>query len=147
MGVTMPMRLVHLLVYAGLLLGAACAQTASGEPRVTVLKGQEHQAATGGISPDKEAEVQLVLQNREVSTSKCYKDVLAEKHDRAFQGTMKVLIALGTAGAATDVRVVGGTLNDGEVASCLVDTLKRFEYPKLEQAGEVQYEFLFRPAY
>jgi hypothetical protein len=145
----MPTRALHLL--AALCLagatGAGCSQTATGEPRVNVVRGPEATVAKGGLAPDKEAEVQLVLQQREVSTRKCYQDVLNEKHDRAFQGTMKVLIALGTGGSATDVRVVGGTLNDPEVASCLVDTLKRYEYPALDQAGEVQYEFQFRPAY
>jgi hypothetical protein len=152
----MPTRALHLLAACCftaatfVAAGAAttgCSQTVTGEPRVNVVRGPEATVAKGGLSPSKEAEVQLVLQQREASTRKCYQDVLNEKHDRAFAGTMKVLIALGTGGSATDVRVVGGTLSDPEVAGCLVDTLKRFEYPELEQAGEVQYEFQFRPAY
>ena len=60
--------------------------------------------------------------------------MLNEKGDRAFQGTMKVLIALGTAGQASTVKVVGGTLNSPEVATCLVETISRFEFPKLRSA-------------
>ena len=78
---------------------------------------------------------------------KCYQDVLNEKHDRTFQGTVKVIITLNQAGQATEVRPAGGTLGNKEVEGCLVDTLKQMEFPKLESAGEVQYEFQFRPAY
>jgi len=28
-----------------------------------------------------------------------------------------------------------------------VDTIKQFEFPQLASGGEVQYEYLFRPAY
>jgi hypothetical protein len=130
-----------------LALAAGCTQTATGEPRYTIVKGNESAAPQGGIAPDKEAEIQLVLQQREVSTRKCYQDELNVKGDRAFQGTMKVLIALNTAGQASQVKVIGGTLNSPEVATCLTETISRFEFPKLDQPGDVQYEFMFRPAY
>ena len=45
------------------------------------------------------------------------------------------------------MKIVGGTLNSPEVATCLVETISRFEFPKLDQPGDVQYEFQFRPAY
>ena len=136
----------------GLGLGAAmfmtaCAQTASGEAPVTVLARDERAVPQGGIAPDKEQEILLVLQQRETSTRKCYQDVLNEKQDRAFAGSMKVLIGLGTGGEARDVKIVGGTLSDADVSACLIDTIKRFEFPALPQPGEVQYEFQFRPAY
>jgi TonB family protein len=137
-----------LLALALLSAVAACASnTATGEPRYNIVKGNETAPPEGGIPPDKAAEIQLVLQQRDVSTRKCYQDVLNEKHDRAFQGTVKVIIALNTAGQATDVRVVGGTLGNRDVETCLVDTIKQFEFPQLEKAGEVQQEFRFRPAY
>jgi hypothetical protein len=144
-----PFRRLEMLAVSALLCSAAAcgSQTASGEPRYTVLKGNETAAPQGGVAPDKEAEIQLVLQQREVSTRKCYQDELNAKGDRAFQGTMKVLIALGTSGQANQVKIVGGTLNSPEVATCLVETISRFEFPKLDQPGDVQYEFQFRPAY
>jgi hypothetical protein len=144
-----PFRRLEILAVSALLCSAAgcAAKSASGEPRYTVLKGNESAAPQGGVAPDKEAEIQLVLQQREVSTRKCYQDELNAKGDRAFQGTMKVLIALGTSGQANQVKIVGGTLNSPEVATCLVETISRFEFPKLDQPGDVQYEFQFRPAY
>jgi hypothetical protein len=129
------------------LLGAACASKPPEQQGYTILKPNDTAGPSGGIPPDREAEIQLVLQQREVSTRKCYQDVLNEKNDRAFQGTVKVLIALETTGQARDVKVVGGTLGNKEVESCLVDTIKRFEFPQLAQSGDVQYEFQFRPAY
>ena len=144
-----PFHQLGILAFSVLFASAAgCAsKSATGEPRYTILKGNESSAPQGGIAPDKEAEIQLVLQQREVSTRKCYQDELNVKGDRAFQGTMKVLIALNTAGQASQVKVIGGTLNSPEVATCLTETISRFEFPKLDQPGDVQYEFMFRPAY
>ena len=131
--------------YAAAML-AGCASSGSGD-RTTIIKDEPQSSPTAGLSPDKEAEVQLVLQQREVSTRKCYQDVLNEKADRNFQGTVKLVIALGTDGAARDVRIVGGTLPQSDVQPCLIETIKRFEFPTLSQPGEAQSEFTFRPAY
>ena len=126
---------------------AACSSSRSAGPGYTVIRGNETAAPSGGIAPDKEAEIQLLLQQREVSTRKCYQDVLNEKQDRNFAGTVKVLISLNTDRTARDVQVVGGTLQDADVTGCLVETIKRFEFPDLPQPGQVQSQFTFRPAY
>jgi hypothetical protein len=139
------MRTICMLTALALGFGCAGSQSSSG-PQYVNIKPDE-MPPSGGIPPDKEAEIMLVLQQREVSTRKCYQDVLNEKQDRSFQGTVKVLIALRTDGNAQDVRVVNTTLNNKEVEDCLVGTIRRFEFPQLAQAGEVQYEFRFRPAY
>jgi hypothetical protein len=129
----------------------ACASTSqdhnSGEPQYNIIHPSDAPPTTGGVPPDKENEINLLLQQREPSARKCYQDVLNEKHDRAFQGTIKVLISIEPSGHASGVKVVGGTLNDETVQECLVQTLKEFEFPQLAQAGEVQYEYRFRPAY
>jgi hypothetical protein len=126
---------------------AACAETSdSNERSVRVVKNQEVAAQTGGISPDKEAEVQLLLQQRDPSTLRCYQDVLDEKHDRAFKGTVIVLLELTPAGKAT-AKVTGGTLNNKEVSDCLVEKLNDFEYPQVAQTGTMQYVYRFEPAY
>jgi hypothetical protein len=117
------------------------------EPTYTILKKPEPTSTTGGVPPDKEAEVQLVLAQRDASTRRCYQDALSTKKDKNFKGTVQVLITLGVAQQATAVKAVGGTLGDSEVEACLVDTLKSFEYPKLDVAGDVQYTFSFRPSY
>ena len=133
----------------GLLLAVStCASRQSpGEPSYTIVRPNENAPQTGGVPPDKEAEIQLVLQQREPSARKCYQDVLNEKHDRAFQGTIRVLISIEPSGRPAEVKVVGGTLSDQTVQTCLVQTIKEFEFPALAQSGEVQYEYRFRPAY
>ena len=107
-------------------------------------------APAGGIPPDKEAEIQLLLQQRNPSTLKCYSDVLNEKHDRAFKGTVVVLLTLEPSGAnskASDVKIIGGSMTDKEVTSCVIEKLKDFEYPELSQSGTMQYVYKFEPAY
>src|SRR5450755_3442331 len=128
-------------------LALVCADaTETGEPRVRVVKNADTTAEVGGISPDKEAEVQLLLQQRDPSTLRCYQDVLDEKHDRAFKGTVIVLLELTPAGKAS-AQVTGGTLNNKEVSDCLVEKLNDFEYPQVPQTGTMQYVYRFEPAY
>ena len=130
---------------------AGCAETSAGGGGVNVVKGpEERSAGEKGIPPDKEAEVQLLLQQRNPSTLKCYSDVLNEKHDRAFKGTVIVLLSLEPSGGkskAADVKVIGGTMTDKEVTSCVVDKLKEFDYPEIQAAGTMQYVYRFEPAY
>jgi hypothetical protein len=134
------------LAMLAMLVGCASSQQQS-EPQYNIIRPNETAGATAGIPPDKEAEIQLLLEQREPSARKCYQDVLNEKHDRAFQGTIRVLISIDPSGKASQVKVVGGTLADKTVQDCLVETIREFEFPQLAQAGEVQYEYRFRPAY
>lgn len=127
--------------------GCKSSSSAQRDPRVTVVKPGEEAPPTEGVPPHKNAEIQLVLQQREPSARKCYQDVLNEKHDRSFQGTVQLLIELEPSGRASAVKVVGGTLNDQSVRDCLVSTISAFEFPQLDQAGSVQYTYQFRPAY
>ena len=138
---------VAALALLSTILVAACAETSdSNERSVRVIKNNDAPAQTGGISPDKEAEVQLLLQQRDPSTLRCYQDVLDEKHDRAFKGTVIVLLTLTPAGKAT-AKVTGGTLNNKEVSDCLVEKLNDFDYPQVVQTGTMQYVYRFEPAY
>jgi hypothetical protein len=137
------------LVLAFLSASVGCATTSdpAAEPRYNIIKPDTPKPQEGGIPPERQAEIQLVLQQRDASTRACYQRVLNEKNDRAFAGTVRVIITIGTNSQATDVRVAGGTLRNPEVESCLLETIKAFEFPKLDAGGEIQYEFLFRPAY
>lgn len=139
------LRTLPALALACALFG--CSSTQQGPQRVTIVRPNETAPQTGGVPPDKQAEIQLVLQQREPSARRCYQEVLNEKHNRAFQGTVKLVITIDTTGKATEVKVAGGSLNDQQVQTCLVATIKEFEFPQLAQAGDVQYEYLFRPQY
>jgi hypothetical protein len=128
-------------------LGCATASE-GGSDHVTVVRNPEAPAAeTGGISPDKQAEIQLVLQQRDPSTLKCYSDVLNEKHDRAFKGSVAVLLTLEQSGKASDVKIVNSTLNNKDVHDCLIEKIKEFDFPQLEHGGSMQYVYHFQPAY
>jgi hypothetical protein len=50
-------------------------------------------------------------------------------------------------GQPSDVKVVGGTLNNAEVSQCLVEKIKEFEFPTIPNKGTMQYEYRFQPAY
>ena len=127
---------------------SGCAEdTAESGGHVRVVKNQEKSPPIGGIPPDKEAEIQLLLQQRDQLTTRCYSDVLNDKHDRAFKGNVIVILTLQPDGHASDVKIIGGSMTDKEVTSCLVDKLKEFEYPQLPSAGSMQYVYRFEPAY
>jgi hypothetical protein len=144
------------LMFVGLFATAAlgCAdETVTGEPRVNIVKNNDGPPEKGGIAPDKQADVQLMLQQREPSVRKCYNDVLNDgSHDRTFKGTVVLLISLAPGGKdagsrVTGVKVINDTLKNDEVSSCVVDRLKDFEYPDVGNAGTMQYSYKFEPAY
>jgi len=139
---------LSLAVAAFSMMSAGCAEeTATGEPRVRVVKNQEVAAETGGIPPDKQADIQLVLQQREPSVRKCYNDVLNDgSHDRSFKGTVQVLLTVQPSGKAS-AKVVGGSLTNNEVTSCVAEKLADFEYPQIPNEGTMQYTYKFEPAY
>ncbi len=145
------MKKIAILFAMGACLAlGACATSGSGDDQpvpVVVRGGEEVRVDTGGIPPDKQADVYLVLQQRDASARRCYQDVLNEKKTREFQGTVKILLSLNTNGTARAVRVMGGTLNNKDVESCLVETIKQFEFPKVDRAGDIQYEYKFEPQY
>ena len=131
--------------------GTGCAEeSASGGPRVRVIPNPETASTTGGIPPDKEAEIQLLLQQRNPSTLKCYSDVLNEKHTREFKGNVIVVLTLEPSGGqsrASKVEIIGGSMTDKEVTSCLVEKLKEFDFPEISSRGSMQYVYRFEPAY
>jgi hypothetical protein len=131
----------------------ACASATSAprdlddHPRARIVRDDSQIVIdTGGVPPDKEAEIKLLLQERDSSARRCYQDVLNEKHTREFKGNVKVVITIDTAGHGKP-RVAGSTLGSQEVENCLVGVLQDFEYPKLDKGGDVQYEFKFEPQY
>jgi hypothetical protein len=139
------------LVSLALLPVLGCASTGeTGEERVRIVRPAEQSSEQGGIPPDKQAEIQLVLQQRDPSTLKCYSDVLNDKHDRAFKGSVAVIVTLeptGETSKASDVKIVNSTLNNKEVHDCLIEKIKEFEFPKLDHGGSMQYVYHFQPAY
>src|SRR5262249_46176256 len=116
-----------------------------------VVRDKDAPPPIGGIPPEKESEIQLLLQQRNPSTLRGYQEVLNEKHDRAFKGSVIVVLTLDPAGdrmsKAATLKVIGGTLQNQEVTSCLVEKLKEFEYPEITNSGSMQYTYNFEPAY
>lgn len=146
-----PMKIIPILFAMGTCLALGACATSSGDeskPLPNIVRGNEQMTIdTGGIPPDKQADVQLVLQQRDASARRCYQDVLNEKHSRDFKGTVKIMLSLSTNGTARAVKIVGGSLDNKDVESCLVQTIKEFEFPKLDRSGDVQYEYKFEPQY
>lgn len=129
-------------------LGACATTGEEGKPLPVVVRGGEEMTInTGGIPPDKQADIFLVLQQRDASARKCYQDVLNEKRTREFKGTVKIMLSLNTNGSAKNVKIMGGTLKNKEVEDCLVQTVRDFEFPKLDRPGDVQYDYTFEPQY
>jgi hypothetical protein len=146
------MRMIAILFAMGTCFAlGACASTSGADedkPVATIIRGGEEMTVnTGGIPPDKQADVYLVLQQRDASARKCYQDVLNEKHTREFKGTVKILLSLATNGSAKNVKIMGGTLKNKDVEDCLIQTVKEFEFPKLDRPGDIQYDYTFEPQY
>ena len=145
----MDLGLARVIVFFGACLalgGCAGEKAAPREPRYTIIKGNDGPLKQSGLSSDKQAEVQEVLQNREATARKCYQDRLNELQDRNFAGSVEVLITL-RPGAPASTRVIKSTLKSPEVEQCLANKIAEFDFPAVEQEGEVPYTYSFRPAY
>ena len=148
------MKATHILfaIGTGLVLGACASATSvprdtdNGPLPVIVRDDTQMVIDTGGVPPDKEAQIKLLLQQRDSSARRCYQDVLNEKHTREFKGTVKVIITIDTAGHGRP-RAAGWTLGNQDVENCLLGVLREFEYPRLDRGGDVQYEYKFEPQY
>ena len=141
---------IALLATAASVAAGGCAEEGASEHHVHVVKNPEVAPPTGGIPPDKQAEVQLLLEQRNPSTLKCYSDVLNEKHTREFKGNVIVVLTLepeGSTSKASKVEVIGGSMTDKEVTDCLIEKLKEFDYPEIQSGGSMQYVYRFEPAY
>jgi hypothetical protein len=144
------MKLTAILFALGtsLALGACATGNSSEDKPITVVRGDDQiRIDTGGIPPDKQADIILVLQQRDASARKCYQDVLNEKHTREFKGTVKLMLSINTNGTARAVKIMGGSLKNKDVEDCLVQTVKEFDFPKLDRAGDIQYDYTFEPQY
>jgi hypothetical protein len=146
------MKLNAMLFAMGTCLAlGACASTSGASdgdnPPVVVRGGEDIRIDTGGIPPDKQADVYLVLQQRDASARRCYQDVLNEKKTRQFKGDVTILLSLNTNGTARAVKVMSSTLNNKDVETCLAATIKEFEFPKVDRPGDIQYVYKFEPQY
>ncbi len=141
-------RIVGLVLGACLSVGACAGEKAASEgPRYRIIKNDDRAPEQRGLSSDKQAEVQMVLQQREATARKCYQDVLNQRQDRSFAGSVEVLIALRPGNGPASARVLKSSLNSKEVEDCLVQKISEFEFPAVDQEGEVPYTYMFRPAY
>jgi len=146
------MKLIAILFAMGTCFAlGACATSGGGDegkPTPVVVRGSEDiRIDTGGIPPDKQADIYLVLQQRDASARRCYQDVLNEKKTREFKGTVKIMLSLNTNGSARAVKIMGGSLNNKDVETCLIQTIKEFEFPTVDRAGDIQYDYKFEPQY
>ena len=143
------MKLSTMLFAMGtcLALGACATSGSEDSPPVIVRGGEEIRIDTGGIPPDKQADIYLVLNQRDASARKCYQDVLNEKKTREFKGTVTILLSLNTNGTASAVKIMSSTLNNKDVETCLAQTIKEFEFPKVDRPGDIQYVYKFEPQY
>ena len=60
-------------------------------------------ARAGVVPPETEAEIAQMLGRRESTTRRCYQNVLNDKHDRSFRGSVTMAIALDVTGHARAV--------------------------------------------
>jgi len=88
----------------GLCLGYLDPTGHGDHPRAVIVRDDTQIVIdTGGVPPDKEAEIKLLLQKRDSSARRCYQDVLNEKHTGSSRGRSRsssLSTPLDTAGRA-----------------------------------------------
>lgn len=93
--------------------------TAAGAVQGAVVDSQ------GGLS---EAEVRATIVQRQSSFRECY-DIGSQGASSGFSGTVTVRAAIGPNGAVASVDVVNSTTKNTKVDTCVVDAVRRIQFP------------------
>jgi hypothetical protein len=109
--------------------------------KASLGKGEEVDGS-GILDP---AEVTKVVRSRMTAIQMCYQKGLNKNY--GLEGKISVRFTIGTSGRVTKAVAVEDTLDDPDVAACVIDKVKGFAFTEPE-GGAVEYvfPFVFKPA-
>ncbi len=98
------------------------------------------------LTPEQMEEVQTLVRQGTVSLNRCYQKELEEaKKPFAIKVVVKLLIGLEQ--RATRVEFAQSSTDSASFKSCITQTIKGWEFPKLKTQAWFTYPFSFEPAY
>lgn len=131
--------LFTLTLTPGISLGAKDTQPLKDSPP---LKGEltlKDLKVAGDLDPKF---VQRIYQRRRGGLLQCYKRSLKRKP--TLSGEIKIGIQVSAAGKITKIAAMADTVGDKEMASCLLQRIKRWRFPSQHEGGTIEFLFGFQ---
>jgi len=79
--------------------------------------------------------------------NRCFMEEMERRKDKKLAGNVMVKILIGTSERAEQVIIGENTIKGAEFLSCIQQTVKGWEFPKLNSANWFTYPFEFSPQY
>jgi len=142
-------RLLGLLAVS--LLVGACPSPSGPEPVTGPGTGGSGATDTSGANTAEQMdEVQRSVNNEgglRSALNRCFMEEMERRKDKKLAGNVMVKVLIGTNEHAEQVVIGENTLKGTEFTGCVVQTVKGWEFPKLNSANWFTYPFEFSPQY
>jgi len=103
--------------------------------------------AEGMMSAEQLDEVKRVERIGQASVVNCYEEELERRGTKDLQGKVVVKILIGTNGSAAQVLIGQSTLKAPRVHTCIVNAIRKWEFPRLSADAWYSTTFGFSAAY
>lgn len=121
-----------------------------GQSPQPVTGGQEEGPtpnASGGITQEQIDEIEATRRGGMAAIVECFNDEIERRKVRKLKGKVMVEIQIGTAGRALSVGIKQSSFRSTEIQTCIQNTIKTWEFPRLTSAFNYPTTFDFSPAY
>jgi len=142
------MRLFGLMCGLGLAV-VACAGPSGegGGPRTGSGLPAGPSDTSGANTAEQMEEVQKTVRNGQSAIINCYTEEMERQKDKKLAGNVMVKMLIGTRERAEQVEIGERTLNAPTLHACIIQTVKSWEFPRLNAPSWFTYPFEFSPAY
>jgi TonB family protein len=103
--------------------------------------------AGGMLTPEQLEEVKQAERAGQPTLIACYQKELVRRGDKELEGKVVVKILIGTGGTAARVQIGESTLKAPAVHRCIVDAIRKWDFPRVAQPAWYSTTFSFSPAY
>jgi TonB family protein len=110
--------------------------------------GTEPEGTTLRPIPAEQIEdVQRLFRRNKWEIERCYGEELTRRGDRAFRGQVVIKLRITPAGRADEVSVLESSLRSETVESCILATIRGWQFPALADNLWLTWPFAFEPRY
>jgi hypothetical protein len=136
---------------AAVVLAAGCAEsTAQQRAPASGAQAVESEQSTvdpSAVSQEKLDELnQFFYRKMGPLQYRCYNDEVERTHKK-YEGNLSLSLIVRPGGRATDVKVIGSTLNSPEIERCVVDEIKQWGWPDVPGPAPYTGSINFKPAW
>lgn len=143
-------KVIELLIVTLALVGLLGCPGGGQSPQPVTGGGQEEGSnpnASGGITQEQLDEIEATRRGGMTAIVGCFNDEIERQKNPKLKGKVMVEIQIGTAGRALSVGIKRSTFRSTTIQTCIQNTIKTWEFPRLNSTFNYPTTFDFSPAY